>query len=282
MYNDILCVCGINLKEKDFKNHYKKCKSFINKFKKFDYKIAKLLEEILMDKDNLYIVRYLFKRYLKLLNKKIKEYEKENNKAYNNKEEALKNLIKNNKDLLFGNTQENESSCFQDVLSSNLKYIMKDEELEDCTENFKNFVRIDTFKDNSEEMAPKPVQNDISAPTFTNNTTPTPIPDNQNEIPKGDSYEDQTPDPNENLDLISKPGFEQECKNYFKNSINIPNNENKDTTNNKNEEKGENNNINNNDINNNNNNNNFIDYFADFGKNYFSSFFNGNYKGPFS
>ena len=63
--NNIKCICGENYKEIDLKNHIRKCFSFIKRFKLFDYKIAKLLEEYLSEKENfasLAMIFYLFTR----------------------------------------------------------------------------------------------------------------------------------------------------------------------------------------------------------------------------
>ena len=212
MFNDIICICGLKIKEKEFKSHYKKCKSFVNKFTKFDYRIASTIEEYTIDKDNLFIVKYLFKRYLKRINKKIKEYEKDLKKKYNNKEEELKNLIKNNKNILFGDIPGGEPSFTKDVLRQNLKYIMKDEELEDCSPIFKDFVNINLLKENADEMAPKPVRNDISAPPLNNYSTSNSYFNSENQ---GEEFnKSQTRNPDDNSKLISKSKLEDKF-NYF-------------------------------------------------------------------
>lgn len=304
MFNDIICTCGLKIKEKEFRNHYKKCKPFINKFTKFDFKIASTIEEYVIDRDNIYIVKYLFKRYLKRINNKIKEYEKEFKKQYNNKEDELKDLIKNNKNIIFGDMSGSGSSLMKDVLNQNLKYIMKDEELSDSAHSFKDFVNVEIFKDNSDSMAPKPVQNDTSAPPLNYNSNAKPFTKNM----------DQTSEnPKDNSTLISKPGFEHEFNhfnnksnndnygnnntpfgdkenndNYGNNNTPFSDNENKYEPNNNNANKegsntpfGDNKNNENleNNITNNNNNKNdnsdnggIVDYFLEFGKNYFKSF----------
>ena len=304
MFKDIICTCGLKIKEKEFRNHYKKCKPFINKFTKFDYKIASTIEEYVIDRDNIYIIKYLFKRYLKRINNKIKEYEKEFKKQYNNKEDELKNLIKDNKNIIFGDMSESGSSLMKDVLKQNLKYIMKDEELSDSAHSFKDFVNVEIFKENSDSMAPKPVRNDISAPPLNYNSYAKPYTKNEDQT---------TENPKDNSTLISKPGFEHEFI-HFKNKSNndkygnnntpfgdkekndnygnnntpfgdnennyAPNNnhENNEASNtpyddNKNNENLENNiTKNNSNKNDNNDNGGIVDYFLEFGKNYFKSF----------
>ena len=99
--NNIKCMCGENYKENDLKNHIRKCLSFIKRFKLFDYKIAKLLEEYLSEKQNIFLVRFLFKRYIKRIDHKIKKYlyEIEINKIKyeEQKNEANKNDLITNK-----------------------------------------------------------------------------------------------------------------------------------------------------------------------------------------
>ena len=53
MSKQIECKCGLKIKEKEFRNHYKKCKPFINKFTKFDYKIISTIEEYDIDRNNI-------------------------------------------------------------------------------------------------------------------------------------------------------------------------------------------------------------------------------------
>ena len=321
MFNDIICTCGFKIKEKEFKSHYKKCKPFINKFTKFDFKIASTIEEYVIDRDNIFIVKYLFKRYLKRINNKIKEYEKEFKKKYNNKEDELKNLIKNNKNIIFGDMSESGSSLMKDVLNQNLKYIMKEEELSNSAHSFKDFVNVEIFKEDSDSMAPKPVRNDISAPPLNYDSNPNPYTKDEDQ---------KAENPKDNSTLISKPGFEHEFNhfnnksnndnygnnstpfgdnknndNYGNNSTPFGNNENNDnygnnntpkndnennyTSNhnneyneagntpfgdNKNNENLKNNNTqNSNNKNDNNENGGAMDYFLEFGKNYFKSFF---------
>lgn len=70
----ISCLCGKNYEEKLLKKHIKDCPKFLNTFKLFDFKISNLLDEYLSKKRNIHLVRFMFKEYLKLINKKIKHY----------------------------------------------------------------------------------------------------------------------------------------------------------------------------------------------------------------
>ena len=88
----IKCLCGKESEEKLFIKHIKGCELFLKKFTSFDYKIASLLQEYLRDIKNIYIVKFLFKTYIKLINHKIKRCEKNlNNNLYNKNEVAQDN-----------------------------------------------------------------------------------------------------------------------------------------------------------------------------------------------
>ena len=73
----IECACGQDFEEIILKKHIRTCSIFLKKFKIFDYKIAELLQQYLYDKKNLLLVRFLFKRYIKKIDNKIKKYQKE-------------------------------------------------------------------------------------------------------------------------------------------------------------------------------------------------------------
>ena len=75
----IECLCGKKYGENILKKHIKECALFRKKFELFDFKISKLLQQILFEKKNLFLVRFLFKRYIKIINHKIKEDENTNN-----------------------------------------------------------------------------------------------------------------------------------------------------------------------------------------------------------
>ena len=97
----IKCLCGQIFKEIKLKKHITNCIPFLNVFKKFDFKIARILEEYSSKNENIYLVKYLLKRYVKLIDHKIKKKE-ENNYIYNinliNEEEKFQdeNNIGNN------------------------------------------------------------------------------------------------------------------------------------------------------------------------------------------
>ena len=153
MNNDkIKCICGIEFEEKFFKKHFRKCRLFINKFNKFDYKISILLEEYLFDIKNIFIIRYLMKRYLILIDKRIIKYNNKINNYYFNKpqnkedkKKFISNSVRNNKKSYF-DPPEKDIKIVNDILSESLNYVMKEEELNDCSNNFKDFINIDIFR----------------------------------------------------------------------------------------------------------------------------------------
>ena len=79
----IECLCGKKYGEHILKKHIKECSLFRKKFEVFDFKISKILQQMLYEKKNLFLVRFLFKRYIKMMNHKIKEYENRENYKQN-------------------------------------------------------------------------------------------------------------------------------------------------------------------------------------------------------
>lgn len=90
---EIKCLCGKIYTEAKLKSHIRKCPPFLKRFKIFDFKIARILEEYFLKDDNIFLVRFLFKRYLKLIDHKIKKKYK-NEEIFN-----IKCKKENNQDL---------------------------------------------------------------------------------------------------------------------------------------------------------------------------------------
>ena len=204
----IICKCGNKFKKKIFKKHYKNCQSFINKFNKFDFYISNLLKEYLFDKDNLLLIEFMMKRYIKLIEKKIKEY---NNGIY------TKNL-----DKKLGETINETPVC--NTLSDNTNSDKFEKELFDCTNNINDFINIDK------------IDNNCNVPKRDNSYTPM---DDNSLNPKNSNY--FTPNPN--IDIVQNN--DNNNNNYENNNYN--NNENdQNYKNDYNENDDENNNENNN------------------------------------
>lgn len=67
----ILCKCGLNMREDEFKHHFQKCSDFKKNFSTFDKEIGNLLKKFIGEKDNLKILKFLLKSYISLLERKI-------------------------------------------------------------------------------------------------------------------------------------------------------------------------------------------------------------------
>ena len=118
--DNIVCVCKQKFNKTEFKNHHKNCKAFKKKFYDFDLKIAKLLKEYLLVKENSSIIKFLFQRYIKLIDHKFKPAEISNinaikknkkNKFISKKDEIQFNSGMNNKNLneeFYGNNNDNK------------------------------------------------------------------------------------------------------------------------------------------------------------------------------
>ena len=70
---NINCECGKTFEEKEFMKHFKNCEKLINKYKDFDCKIANCLKAYIKNKDNLIIIKFLFKRFISLLEHKLND-----------------------------------------------------------------------------------------------------------------------------------------------------------------------------------------------------------------
>ena len=122
MINDnilsISCECNAKFNENDFLNHFTICEKLFNKYKDFDSKISHLLRENIKSKESLYIIKFLFKRYIKVFDDKIKEYsnnnDNSNNKDKNNNSNKNENLNKDkNKNNDFNSKNNKEELQLQ-------------------------------------------------------------------------------------------------------------------------------------------------------------------------
>ena len=110
MINDnilsILCECNISFNENEFLKHFTSCTELFNKYKEFDSKISHLLRDNVKSKESLYIIKFLFKRYIEVLDDKLKKYYHEENININpNKIENI-NKGKNNDFNSINNKEE--------------------------------------------------------------------------------------------------------------------------------------------------------------------------------
>ena len=107
--DNIACLCGKEFDEKNFAIHCRYCYLFLKKFTNFDFIVARLLAEYLYNEENLFIIKFMLKRYLKLIGRKIKKYkaniknpDSNNNiitNMYSKKYDENKKFVNSNKDL---------------------------------------------------------------------------------------------------------------------------------------------------------------------------------------
>ena len=175
----IQCICGNSYDETQLKKHIKECKLFLQKFQIFDYKIAFFLENILSEKKNLFLVRFFFKRYMKLIDHKIKLYLKEKGKIikkeedskvqenttekpFNDTEEEAIFAIENNKINNIANKYENEiiedNSIIKNSISNNIINIKYDNIFNDENENEKNS---NVYKANTKDLKKQEINNKL-------------------------------------------------------------------------------------------------------------------------
>ena len=65
------CLCQNKYNEKEFKIHSQICKAFKTKFEKFDTKLSLLIKSYSDTEENLYFIKFLLKRFIKLINIKL-------------------------------------------------------------------------------------------------------------------------------------------------------------------------------------------------------------------
>ena len=105
----IFCVCKKKFNKTEFKKHHKNCNAFKNKFYDFDLRIGQLLKEYLLVKENSSIIKFLFQRYIKLIDHKFKPPENAKIKA----------IRKNKKNKIQFNLEMNNESHNQEFYDSN-------------------------------------------------------------------------------------------------------------------------------------------------------------------
>ena len=117
--NNIECICGIEFEKRIFKNHFKNCKLLLSKFLNFDKQISLLIKEYIYNKQSLIIIRFLFKRYIKLFDQKLKKLANQNNNNIDAfKMENIEKPVKN----------KNDKNCKKYFLNENIKKIFSGNE----------------------------------------------------------------------------------------------------------------------------------------------------------
>ena len=106
-YKEIKCVCGTIYENNDFNQHIKKCEQFREVFTDFDNQISKLIKSHSNPKENLVIIKFILKKYVDILNRKIRGNFVEITNAF--KESFIKSLEDNKK--------ENENNFLEDNIN---------------------------------------------------------------------------------------------------------------------------------------------------------------------
>ena len=69
---EIKCICGVIFDISDFQKHFTECEKFKECFGDFDDQLSKFIKSYSQPKEQLLIIKFLFKQYIKILDKKIK------------------------------------------------------------------------------------------------------------------------------------------------------------------------------------------------------------------
>jgi hypothetical protein len=117
----IVCVCKQKFNKTEFKKHHKNCKDFKEIFNDFDLRIGNLLKEYLLVKENSSIIKFLFQRYIKLIDHKFKtaEIAKINAIRKKRKNRFSPSVLEKKIEIRFNLVNEIKDDDFLDRLSFN-------------------------------------------------------------------------------------------------------------------------------------------------------------------
>lgn len=71
MSDTIKCKCQIDFDEDSFKKHFARCAKFKEVFREFDTEYGQLLKKYSQPPENLYILKFLLKQYIVVIENKI-------------------------------------------------------------------------------------------------------------------------------------------------------------------------------------------------------------------
>ena len=108
---DVINICGNIYENNDFRHHYKECAEFKEVFNDFDKKISKYIKSHSNPKEQLLLIKFIFERYVNILDRKIRGNFVEITQAF--KESFIKSLEKNKKEN--GNNSIKESDDNEDI-----------------------------------------------------------------------------------------------------------------------------------------------------------------------
>ena len=141
------CLCQKNYNEKEFISHTQICKAFKIKFEKFDTKLSLLIKSYSDTEENLRFIKFLLKRFIKLINSKL-NYNQENNEQPKFKSALLnKNKYNISSKLLISITY---NPIERDL--SNEFIVLKSLSSLDCINNWFKKSNINQFKDKTKSV----------------------------------------------------------------------------------------------------------------------------------
>ena len=91
---EIKCICGTIFELSDFKNHFTECDKFKECFNDFDNQLSKFIQSYSKPKEQLLIIKFILKLYIKMIDKQIRGNYVEISKAF--KDSFLNSLQENN------------------------------------------------------------------------------------------------------------------------------------------------------------------------------------------
>ena len=135
----IYCKCGKKCTEKELKKHILSCQEFLQEFKLLDSTISRILEKYLTNKnDNIFLVRFLLKQFLKMIDSKIKEFEKENQTKVPNEIIYTSKNDKINEDNLMRSTSHENYISKIDIINKDTEKNLSKYEEKDVDKTFNN------------------------------------------------------------------------------------------------------------------------------------------------
>ena len=186
---NIVCICHQKFNKTEFKKHHKNCKAFKTKFYDFDLRIANLLKEYLLVKENSSIIKFLFQRYIKLIDHKFKDqnFANINRISKKRKNNFSPSVLKKKKEIQFNLGLINKTLC-QELYGS-------DNEIDD--DEFSNRLSFKGYIQNNNKSNLYQQNNNINAYQQNNNINRYQQNNNINLFEKGDySFLGYQPNPN--------------------------------------------------------------------------------------
>ena len=141
------CICGKKYNKEEFKNHFRNCYKFLEKYKNFDLKISQLIKKYFEIK-NASIIKFLLQRYIRLIDHKINKFQSENNIR------KVQSYEKNNKNIPyklinpFYNSKNNNNNKNKNINNNiNINNIYHKNKSNNININNNNIINNKSFSD---------------------------------------------------------------------------------------------------------------------------------------